>query len=126
MSDTDFTEVEALLAEAKAAVDEFVNDLRVAVAHAAEEGVREAQVNHPYTDRTYRLTGTARATLAGGPRLEPEAEMRWPAPYAGYVDEGTSRARPYSFTPQAVRRADEVLERDVEAAVAKLAEKLGG
>lgn len=126
MSDVDFAEFYELAALAKAAIDEFVDDVRVAVAHAADEGVREAQTNHPYTDRTYRLTGTARATLAGGPRLEPEAEMMWPAPYAGFVDEGTTRSRPYPFTPQATGRAEAALDRAVELAADKLERKIGG
>lgn len=126
MSDVDFSAIDELTAVAKSAVDEFVDDVRVAVATAAEEGVREAQTNHPYTDRTYRLTGTARSTLTSGARLEPEAEMTWPAPYAGFVDEGTSRARPYPFTPQASGRAEAALERAVEVAADNLERKIGG
>lgn len=126
MGDVDFSELEGFIDRGGDAVADLVHDVREAVTHAAAEGVREAQGNHPYTDRTYRLTGTAYPTNTYGGDLFPEAEMVWPAEYAGYVDEGTTRARPYPFTPQAVRRADEVLEQDLDAALEKFVGKLLG
>lgn len=86
---------------------------------AAAEGVREAQSNHPYTDRTHNLTGQSHAEQVDG-----EAEMVWPVAYAGFVDKGTSRAKPYPFTPQAEAVAEKVLaygaEHVVDAALQKV------
>lgn len=119
-------DVLALEGVAEEAVTELLNDVALAVRNAAEEGVREATVNHPYTDRTYRLSTTARASAMSRGKFEKEVDMVWPAPYAGFVDEGTSRSKAYPFTPQASAKAEETLERDVDAAVDKFVRKLGG
>ena len=79
---------------------------------AAGEGVAEAKANHPYTDRTGDLTASSHVNpLSGG-----DAEMVWPMPYAGYVDEGTSRSRPYPYTPGAVKVAGEALDANSDKA----------
>lgn len=103
-------------------VEQLRVDVRDAVQEAAAEGVNEARTNHPYTDRTYHLSGDARATPVAGSRNEPYAEMYWPAKYASYVNEGTDdkngimRNKPYPFTPQAKQRAQAALERRLEQA----------
>ena len=93
-----------------AAVSDARTDLVEASLDAAAAGVREAQDNHPYTDRTYGLTGDSHTEQAD----DGEAEMVWPAEYAGFVDEGTSRNRPYPFTPQARERAEAELQRKTQ------------
>jgi hypothetical protein len=86
---------------------------------AAREGVREAQSNHPYTDRTHDLTDAAHAERTGE-----DIEMVWPAEYAGFVDRGTKRSKPYPFTPQAEATAEKVLaygaEHVVDTAIGKV------
>lgn len=86
---------------------------------AAQHGVRAAQEDHPYTDRTYQLTETARALPH---RFEGEgdvegAAMMWSKPYANFVDKGTSRSKPYPFTPRAIEVAEESLNAQAEAFV---------
>ena len=102
--------LEELRAAWSAAVDRTRDGLREASLTAAAEGVREAQGNHPYTDRTYHLTGDSHADQTD----DGEAEMVWPVLYASYVDRGTSRSRPYPYTPQAEDVAALVLGREAE------------
>jgi hypothetical protein len=79
---------------------------------AARAGVEAVREDHPYTDRTYQLTETARAlphTYAGDE--EPGgAMMIWPKGYAGFVDDGTSRSRAFPFSPKAAEVAEATLE----------------
>ena len=98
------------------ALDELDADLDKAGLEAAKGGVDAAKNYHPYTDRTGELTGNAHAEpdLAHGGGM-----MVWPEPYAGFVDEGTSRARPYPFTPL----AEQVAERDLEHLTAQAVDK---
>jgi hypothetical protein len=87
---------------------------------AAADGIDEAQANHSYTDRTFQLTERAvpRRTAGG------EAQMVWGKTYASFVDTGTSRAKPYPFTPQSTKRAQASLERRAEAAAQRFARSL--
>lgn len=110
----------AVLAEVD---DVLVPALDTAALNAAREGVRAAQQDHPYTDRTMDLTQTAKAER--GRPGSGEAVMVWEMPYAGFVDEGTSRAKPYPFTPIARREAARVMPRYVAEAVTALARRLG-
>jgi hypothetical protein len=89
---------------------------------AAKDGVAAAQEKHPYTDRTGNLTDTAHARIAN--MGDHDAEMRWPMHYAGYVDEGTSRNRPYPFTPRAIRVCDRSLKKYVREVLVELARQL--
>lgn len=98
------------------ATEELSSDLHRAGVAAAEGGVAAAKERHPYEDRTGDLTGEARAIpneAIGG------ADMTWPEDYASYVDEGTSRAKPYPFTPLATQVADRDLEHGAREAVEK-------
>lgn len=106
-------DLERFLHEVDVEVAELGDDLDREALEAAREGVEAAQQNHPYTDRTQNLTNTAHAerTERG------TAAMVWPMDYASFVDKGTSRARPFPFTPIAERAAAEALNRRVTAAV---------
>lgn len=123
-------------------IAEFRLDLREAALEAARAGIEEARRNHPYQDRTgvlsgyqgtdspeYRgpSTGKQSATAAYQVRDagEEAAEMVWPAFYASFVDKGTGKSRPYPFTPQAERVAEETLKKNVERSIEKLAAKVG-
>lgn len=103
--------------------DELEHDTDNAAFTAADAGIEEAQANHPYTDRTRNLTGSAHVEPAddGGPG----ADMVWPAEYADYVDKGTERSRPYPFTPQAEDRAQASLDRSLETAVDRFVKTAG-
>lgn len=96
---------------------------------AARAGVVEAQQDHPYTDRTQNLTNTAYARKAAGGRgaggrfeASGGAYMAWPMFYGSYVDQGTSRSRPYPFTPKAERAAQRELRKGIERVIAELRE----
>lgn len=95
-----------------------------AAAHnAGDEGIRAEQADHPYTDRTYNLSGGAHVDPAddGGPGVD----MVWPADYASFVNDGTERARPYPFVPIAEERAEQVLHYDLANAIDALNDDLG-
>lgn len=119
------TNADAWLRDVLAAVDDvLVPGLDRAAVDAARAGVWAAQQDHPYTDRTQNLTNTAEPVP--GPAGRGEAEMVWVMPYAGFVDEGTSHARPYPFTPIARRAAGRALERGVADAASALSSALSG
>lgn len=95
-------------------------DLARGAMKAAGEGVAEAKANHPYTDRTGNLTDSAHVNpLSGG-----DAEMVWPMPYAGYVDEGTVRSKPYPYTPQAQKKAADELDANSDKAAQALCDTI--
>lgn len=89
--------------------------------HVAEE----ARAGHTYRNRTGRLErstqhGAASGNLRTGYRVDVVARR----PYATYVDEGTSRNRPYPFLVPAWDRSEEwaqrLTERVLLAAVAEM------
>lgn len=125
MSSTRVEGLDELVSDWKATCAELDTELGRGAMRAAGEGVAEAKANHPYTDRTHNLTDSAHVNpLSGG-----DAEMVWQMPYAGFVDKGTVRAKPYPFTPIATAKASSELdansERAVDAAVAKINAKYG-
>jgi hypothetical protein len=87
------------------------------VREAAALGIEAAQTHHDYTDRTYKLTGDATTEIISADPYDPEFEMVWPVPYAGFVDEGTKRSKPYPFTPIAKAAAQGALEINGDTAV---------
>lgn len=89
---------------------------------AAGEGVAEAKANHPYTDRTGDLTASSHVN----PKSGDDAEMVWPMGYAGYVDEGTTRSKPYPYTPGAVVKATSELEANSDKAAQDLCSAITG
>lgn len=103
--------LDELLRTWSAETSRLEKDLEEAGWQAGKVGVQAAQDSHPYTDRTDMLTGTATCVPpypcdAGGNA----AGMWWPQDYASYVDKGTSRSRPYPFTPRATKTARLELE----------------
>ncbi len=121
------------------AVESLEADVREAALLAARDGIVAAQATHPYQDHREKgksysgggaigLTDTAHAEQrrVGSLRGGVEAEMVWPAPYAGFVNDGTSRSAPYPFTPIAVRHADYALEVYTERALENFRRAMGG
>src|SRR5690242_15341349 len=109
-------DVSALEHAALAADSELRSDLHRAGIDAAKSGIELARASHPYTDRTGELTGNAHVEedhATGG------GIMVWAEEYAGYVDEGTSRARAYPFTPKAKKLAGVMLNAGVNDAIAR-------
>jgi hypothetical protein len=131
--------LEQFKARVRIAYSELEANLRAAALESAAAGVKAAQESHPYQDhrepgKSYQtrgaigLTDTSRAEqpAAGSLSRGFEAFMRWPAPYAGYVDKGTSRSAPYPFTPTAERQAEYALTSYVERALANFRHSMGG
>jgi hypothetical protein len=114
--DVEFEGIDELRAACDTAHERLVTGLRSASLAAAAAGIEEARSNHPYTDRTYSLSGDAHAEQVEEEGAL-EAEMVWPVRYAGFVDEGTARNKPYPFTPQACRVAETTLEQETNSAV---------
>jgi hypothetical protein len=96
---------------------DLLRDIDQATMDAARSGVWEAQQDHPYTDRTQQLTNTAHPEKG----KVGESHMVWPMFYAGFVNDGTSRSRPYPFVPIALAKAREVLEEKIKKAVERMA-----
>lgn len=93
------------------AFDELERDSRGAASQGAHAGVEKMQADHPYTDRTYNLTQSMAAVdfvpdVETDDGIEHGAEIVVGAEYASFVDRGTSRSRPYPFTPKAERAAE--------------------
>ena len=87
---------------------------------AAGDGIAFAKAHHPYTDRTGNLTDSAHVN----PKSGGDAEMVWPMPYAGFVDEGTSRAKEYPFTPGASLVASSELDANSDKAAQALCDTM--
>ena len=119
MFDAEIEGLAELEVEWQAGCAQLDRDLETASFQAAKDGVESMKDSHPYTDRTGNLTGSMNANaLAVG------AEMRVEMPYAGFVDKGTSRNRPYPFTPLAERTAENSLNVRAAFAAEDLAAKM--
>lgn len=100
------------------AYDELSNDLEYATVQAGEAGIEEMQRNHPYTDRTYQLSGGMHITDGERTRMRCTKYIDFLAPYARYVNDGTAKSRPYPFLPQGVeaaqKRLDECMQQSLD------------
>lgn len=112
------------IAVASIGLNGLEHDTHNAAKNAADEGVKEEQRDHPYVDRTQNLTGSAHVEPAddGGPGFD----MVWPAEYASFVNQGTSRAAAFPFTPIAENRAEQVLKYDLANGIEEFKAKVRG
>jgi hypothetical protein len=117
--------LDELETDAKTAASELQADLLEGSFDAAKYGVTSMQDNHPYTDRTWHLTNDMHVDGALNDTGDTEAEIVIPAGYAGFVDEGTSRSRPYPFTPLGEAMAEEALAANTDMAVDTYVAKFG-
>lgn len=114
--------LEALRAQLKEASDTLHDGMYSAVHEAADLGAKEARDTHPYTNRTYNLENKTVGRMlredrqAGVYAGDIIAKPR----YASYVNDGTSRSRPYPFMPQAERKARQVFDRIVDSTIARV------
>jgi len=123
--DVEVEGLDAVKARIHSAFAELEVDARGAALDAAAAGVLGAQEDHPYEDhrepgKSYEGDGAIGLTDTAHAVQLPDllaAEMVWPAPYAGFVDKGTSRSAPYPFTPHAVERAEYALDTYMHAAL---------
>jgi len=95
-----------------AAIEEMLHridgEMLPAMLDVAEGVVDDMKTGHTFTNRTGRLEasmrhGGASGTLLRGYRVDVLASTR----YASYVDEGTSRNRPYPYLWPAWRRREQ-------------------
>lgn len=91
-----------------------------AVRQAVEAGAGAAQVQHPYKDQTGALTYSieGQSTTAGSDFVE--GTIVAGAPYASFVNDGTSRAQAFPFMPVAERMAAETLEAELQAVLERV------
>jgi hypothetical protein len=103
------------------AAEDLDADAQRASLAAADDAVRAMQERHPYTDRTYNLSGGMHAYEVPeanvGDAVEFAALIDVPADYASFVDQGTTRSKPYPFTPRGEDAAERTATREARAAV---------
>lgn len=91
-----------------------------AMLDVAEGVVEDMKTGHTFTNRTGKLEasmhhGGASGSLLRGYRVEVIANRR----YATFVDQGTSRSRPYPYLWPAWRRREDWATRVVDEALAR-------
>ncbi len=105
--------------------DETLSGLPAIVETWAQGAAQHARAEHPYTDRTGNLTASIEALPARAVGDRVEGGVVAGMDYASYVDEGTSRARPYPYMEPAARAtesyAEEIADRGLRAAVTRAA-----
>ena len=93
-------------------------EARAAMLDGARIVADEAAAHHPYTNRTGRLQSRTVAGRVRGnaSRGRVSAEVLGDTRYGSFVEEGTSRSRPYPYlAPAAAAKGDEVAEGVAEA-----------
>lgn len=100
--------------------DEVMEALPGIVTQWAQGAAQHARAEHPYTDRTGDLTASIEALPARTMGDRVEGGVVAGMDYASFVDEGTSRARPYPYMEPAAAAtqdyAEEVAERGLRTA----------
>lgn len=100
--------------------DEVMEALPGIVTQWAQGAAQHARAEHPYTDRTGDLTASIEALPARTMGDRVEGGVVAGMDYASFVDEGTSRARPYPYMEPAAQAsepyAEEIAERGLRTA----------
>lgn len=115
MADRVTFSLDAQFASLSAMLDD---EARAAMLEGARLVADEAAAHHPYTNRTGRLqsrtvVGRVRGNASRG---RVSAEVLGDTRYGSFVEEGTSRSRPYPYlAPAAAAKGDEVAEGVAEA-----------
>lgn len=116
MADRVFFDVEPAIGALLGALDEELERGAIEGAHAVAE---DAATTHTYQNRTGRLQNRTRAGRAigrassGALRVDVLGDTR----YGSYVEEGTSRSRPYPYLAPAWVRTQGEFARIVEQAI---------
>lgn len=96
----EFEGIEGLQSDLNKMTDLLAADLSRVVYDAAQAGVVAMRENHPYQDRTFLLTDGMHAKPFGRTtRTRAEAIIIFKAKYAKYVNDGTTKSKPYPFLP---------------------------
>ena len=125
MAERVFLDVERAIAEMLGAIEQ---ELPKGALDGARIVAEEAATNHPYTNRTGRLQSRTQAGRVRGSALRGliRAEVLGDTRYGGFVEQGTSRNRPYPYLgPAWVRRQDD-FARAVDAALERAAVRAWG
>lgn len=122
----DLTGIEGLEADIGVAYDNLVHELDYIVEESCEAGIREMQANHPYTDRTFLLSGGMHITEGKRTRTRCTKYIDFMAPYAGYVNDGTSKSQPYPFLPQGIEAAQRNLDERMNSAMDRYCRTVAG
>jgi HK97 gp10 family phage protein len=116
----EFEGIEEFRRNCQEAAKELDAGLYSAVKEAAEAGALEARTNHPYTNRTGMLEANTVALMLRQGFANYEGEIFANREYASYVNDGTSRSRPYPFMPQAEAKARQVFDFITGSTVARV------
>lgn len=116
MADRVFLDVDQAIAELSAAIEQ---ELPKGALEGARVVAEEAATNHPYTNRTGRLQSRTQAGRVRGSALRGliRAEVLGDTRYGGFVEDGTSRSRPYPYLAPAWRRREPDFARALEASL---------
>lgn len=116
MVDRVFLDVDQAIAEMSAAIEQ---ELPKGALEGARVVAEEAATNHPYTNRTGRLQSRTQAGRVRGSALRGliRAEVLGDTRYGGFVEDGTSRSRPYPYLAPAWRRREPDFARAIEASL---------
>ncbi len=116
MADRVFLDVDQAIAELSAAIEQ---ELPKGALEGARVVAEEAATNHPYTNRTGRLQSRTQAGRVRGSALRGliRAEVLGDTRYGGFVEDGTSRSRPYPYLAPAWRRREPDFARAIEASL---------
>lgn len=116
MADRVFLDVDQAIAELSAAIEQ---ELPKGALEGARVVAEEAATNHPYTNRTGRLQSRTQAGRVRGSALRGliRAEVLGDTRYGGFVEDGTSRSRPYPYLAPAWRRREPDFARALDASL---------
>lgn len=125
MADRVFLDVDRAIAELSAAIEQ---ELPKGALEGARVVAEEAATNHPYTNRTGRLQSRTQAGRVRGSALRGliRAEVLGDTRYGGFVEDGTSRNRPYPYLAPAWRRREPDFARALEASLELAARRAWG
>jgi hypothetical protein len=106
------------------ALDEFSEDMALATETAASDAAKDIHENHPWTDRTSKLTQSLEGVLVERSRLHavsevragPEPDEKVKEPYASFVDDWAGG--------EVTRRMEETAERSLHQELDYAADKL--
>lgn len=122
----DFIGLERAEVEMNDAYEHLVQDLDFMAQQGAEAAIDEMQQNHPYEDQTYQLSGGMYVTDGDRSRTRCTKYVDFLAPYAGFVNDGTSHSRAYPFVPQGVVAGQRKLDACAEQVLDRFCTKFGG
>jgi HK97 gp10 family phage protein len=90
---------------------------RRGVAFGVELGAAEAHHKHPFQNRTGRLEASIDGRVTGSNEDGTQGVIEATAPYAGFVNDGTSKTKAYPFMPIAEKACEKTLIEEINAGI---------